>query len=50
MNEKVQEQENGKKEFIQGGHDYAFCPECGSPVAHESGCVVCYNCGWSMCG
>jgi ribonucleoside-diphosphate reductase alpha chain len=25
------------------------CPECGSNVEHMSGCVVCYNCGWSKC-
>ncbi len=25
------------------------CPECGSTVAHESGCLMCYNCGWSRC-
>ncbi len=25
------------------------CPECGTCVAHESGCVMCYNCGWSRC-
>jgi len=27
----------------------ATCPECGSTVEHVSGCVVCYNCGWSKC-
>jgi ribonucleoside-diphosphate reductase alpha chain len=25
------------------------CPECGSNVEHVTGCVVCYNCGWSKC-
>jgi len=25
------------------------CPECGSNVEHVSGCVICYNCGWSRC-
>jgi ribonucleoside-diphosphate reductase alpha chain len=25
------------------------CPECGTSVEHVSGCVVCYNCGWSKC-
>ena len=25
------------------------CPECGTTVEHVSGCVVCYNCGWSKC-
>ncbi|MBI3014858.1 MAG: hypothetical protein HYY65_07350 [Candidatus Tectomicrobia bacterium] len=38
------------------GHDsrrpLAFistCPDCGGGVAHETGCVVCYHCGWSRC-
>ncbi|MCR4435967.1 MAG: vitamin B12-dependent ribonucleotide reductase [Clostridiales bacterium] len=26
------------------------CPECGRPVEHEGGCVVCRNCGFSKCG
>lgn len=26
------------------------CPECGSKVEHESGCVVCRDCGYSKCG
>lgn len=25
------------------------CPECGTPIIHESGCVVCTNCGYSKC-
>ena len=25
------------------------CPECGSSVVHESGCLTCRNCGWSKC-
>lgn len=25
------------------------CPDCGSSVTHETGCVVCYHCGWSKC-
>lgn len=26
------------------------CPECGSKnLVHESGCVVCMDCGWSPC-
>jgi len=27
-----------------------FCPDCGKPVEHEGGCVVCKNCGYSKCG
>ncbi len=26
------------------------CPECGSPVEHEGGCVICRSCGFSKCG
>jgi len=26
------------------------CPECGMPVNHESGCVICVHCGYSKCG
>ena len=25
------------------------CPECGMPINHESGCVVCTHCGYSKC-
>lgn len=31
---------------IRNGH----CPECGEKLIHESGCITCYNCGWSACG
>ncbi|MDI3280226.1 MAG: adenosylcobalamin-dependent ribonucleoside-diphosphate reductase, partial [Bacillota bacterium] len=31
---------------FDGGH----CPECGQPLRHESGCVVCLACGYSKCG
>mgnify|MGYP005776401741 CR=1 FL=1 len=27
-----------------------FCPECGSKLEHEGGCVTCRNCGYSKCG
>lgn len=26
------------------------CPVCGAQLAHESGCVRCYNCDYSKCG
>lgn len=26
-----------------------LCPECGHEIAHEGGCKVCKNCGWSKC-
>lgn len=28
----------------------SVCPECGSRIEHESGCVICPNCGYSKCG
>lgn len=27
-----------------------YCPECGSKLEHEGGCVICRNCGFSKCG
>ena len=27
-----------------------YCPECGSKLEHEGGCVSCRNCGYSKCG
>lgn len=30
--------------------DSGSCPECGSSVEHEGGCVVCRSCGYSKCG
>lgn len=26
------------------------CPECGSAIEHEGGCIICRNCGFSYCG
>jgi ribonucleoside-diphosphate reductase alpha chain len=26
------------------------CPECGSPLIHQGGCMDCPCCGWSACG
>jgi len=25
------------------------CPDCGMPIQHESGCIVCIHCGYSKC-
>lgn len=27
-----------------------YCPECGSRLEHEGGCVTCRDCGYSKCG
>ena len=28
---------------------YELCPDCSSNLAFESGCAVCYCCGFSQC-
>lgn len=33
----------------QAKHEITKCPECGELVNHESGCVVCLSCGYSVC-
>ena len=56
MNDEVKMQsvtvEKKKEEIMkkQGAHDYVYCPECGTRVIHESGCVTCPSCGWGLCG
>lgn len=30
--------------------DSGVCPDCGSVVEHEGGCMVCRSCGFSKCG
>ena len=34
---------------VHGASGGITCPECGSGVAHETGCLVCRDCGWSKC-
>lgn len=41
QNEKTDKQ-NQKEDHL--------CPECGEPVEHEGGCVMCRSCGYSKCG
>ncbi|MFC1733847.1 vitamin B12-dependent ribonucleotide reductase [candidate division KSB1 bacterium] len=31
------------------GVQYITCPDCGSPVEHEGGCILCRSCGYSKC-
>ena len=26
------------------------CPECGSPLVFQEGCIVCHACSWNQCG
>lgn len=28
----------------------SMCPECGANILHASGCTICMECGFSMCG
>jgi hypothetical protein len=25
------------------------CPECSGPIARNSGCITCRQCGWGRC-
>ena len=34
----------------QADQNGAPCPECGAPMEHEGGCVICRACGYSKCG
>jgi ribonucleoside-diphosphate reductase alpha chain len=43
-----------KSEEFQGpgampARPMSSCPDCGSPVASENGCLLCRHCGWSRC-
>lgn len=52
----LKERETGEvTDVISKTHDkldtmLGACPDCGSAVEHESGCVVCRFCGFSKCG
>lgn len=39
------------KEVCEESHTFSVekCPECGEPLTHEGGCVICKSCGWSKC-
>lgn len=39
-----------KKKVKTGVAVNEACPDCGMPINHESGCVVCMHCGYSKCG
>lgn len=40
----------GMDESLDEGKLMSNCPECGSKVEHEGGCVICRSCGYSKCG
>lgn len=39
-----------KRNYIPTSGETHQCPECGKPVEHEGGCVICRYCGWGKCG
>lgn len=44
--------EEDKTEYVASLNSYSNiknCPECGSTIQHEGGCVICRNCGYSKC-
>ncbi|MBC8535396.1 vitamin B12-dependent ribonucleotide reductase [Feifania hominis] len=42
--------EEAKRDFKDLGKHAKYCPECGTKMEHEGGCVICHNCGYSKCG
>lgn len=49
-NQKAEIGGNGNKDNSNPVMLIGACPECGGSVEHESGCVVCHNCGFTKCG
>jgi len=40
-----------KKDLLLDNAEPGYaCPECGEPLEHEGGCVICKSCGYSKCG
>lgn len=39
-----------RSQFNPEADNGAKCPECGSELIQEGGCVICKSCGWSRCG
>ena len=45
------EKASQKQDLMEDNHDPSGnCPECGSVLEHDSGCVICKSCGYSKCG
>ena len=38
------------KTYLSDGTTDKVCPQCGAKMRRESGCLICDNCGNSMCG
>lgn len=48
--DKKKKPQKKKKVDKQKAGDEFFCPDCGAPLRHAEGCVMCPFCGWSKCG
>ena len=46
----TEEKKESVREVPANSGEIHTCPECGNPVEHEGGCVICRNCGFSKCG
>ncbi len=44
------EESTWEEDKVSDIESQSTCPECGKPVEHEGGCMVCRNCGYSKCG
>ncbi len=47
MSNTIEDPQKDNNEFVKV--EYVTCPDCGTRVEHESGCVVCRSCGFSKC-
>jgi ribonucleoside-diphosphate reductase alpha chain len=43
-------QELGEGDPPRGGDSGVGCPDCGSLLAYQEGCLVCRSCGYNRCG
>jgi len=49
---RILEKRYGKLEDTSQNHSLKedACPECGSQITHEEGCITCHACGFTKCG
>lgn len=45
----AEEQDSFSSTIPSNSSNMKNCPECGSTIQHEGGCVICRNCGYSKC-